>query len=48
MYPKYAENGPVAEILGVGIVARVNEVHGRLLAIAEAGGPKNMWQIENF
>jgi Tol biopolymer transport system component len=21
---------------------------GRLLAIAEAGGPKNVWQIENF
>jgi Tol biopolymer transport system component len=22
--------------------------NGRLLAIAEAGGPKNVWQIENF
>jgi hypothetical protein len=22
--------------------------NGRMLAIAEAGGPKNVWQIENF
>jgi WD40 repeat protein len=30
------------------IWAAVPSPNGRMLAIAEAGGPKNVWQIENF
>ena len=30
------------------IWAAIPSPDGRLLAIAEAGGPKNVWQIENF
>jgi Tol biopolymer transport system component len=30
------------------IWAAIPSPNGRLLAIAEAGGPKNVWQIENF
>jgi hypothetical protein len=30
------------------IWAAIPSPNGRMLAIAEAGGPKNVWQIENF
>ena len=30
------------------IWAAIPSPNGHLLALAEAGGPKNVWQIENF
>jgi WD40 repeat protein len=44
-------DGKVSVLLNSGnpeIWAAIPSPNGRLLAITEAGGPKNVWQIENF